>query len=625
MIRNKGIFRRSSCIGTSSNRSSSGSESKADALLIPAGVVKKDKYFAKLALILLLGLGAYNSVIYFGSRPIPPLDFHPIFNVGQQLLSFHLPTSFTRTPIVGILQACLSYLMGNRFPVFAGGWLLNALLYPINLVLLWLIGRKIVGHGALWIAIIVAINPWVIDMLRQPLIETTLLFFILVTFLFIFNKSRWSYLFASITTMVRYEGAALILAAFVIDVISRKSKRERMTALLYASLASLPLVIWMLATIINWEGQGSGHYLKLIGVNRGGESVLVKYLEMLWRTGFSSLFWIWPKAARTTREMAISLSKLVAVIAFIFGAICALSKRRWDILSLLIFFILYCIIQIIYSFVVPRYFVPIFWIAILVCWYGLLNFFDFMNKGNRIPKIIVIILEGVILIIFLVWLIGLVNYLPDLAQISPISASIPYIAMIVVALLLILKTAIYRFKFFYCDLVAVTVVCLIIVSNQFNLARVIRTGYHDTEFIHLARWFLANARPGEKIVTTRPDIMRMFAPDHKNLFVSTMSLRSASQSELIRKFYREGVTYIAWDTRFCAHPDSYVYKLNHMENLTDLAQSRDVGPFEFVFRITREDNKKVYINIFRLRSEPSIEFLDGAKSSPGYSRENSED
>ena len=72
----------------------------------------------------------------------------------------------------------------------------------------------------------------------------------LITFFFMFRGSNWSYLFASIASMVRYECAALILAAFVLDMIRRKSKKEKIRALCYSILASIPLGIWMMGTII---------------------------------------------------------------------------------------------------------------------------------------------------------------------------------------------------------------------------------------------------------------------------------------------------------------------------------------------------------------------------------------
>jgi len=227
-------------------------------------LAKRERYFEFFAAAVLLAFGIYHSVLYFGHTIVPNSDFPAFFKTGQELLSLKLPSSFKRVPLLGLLQVCLSYPVGGQHPGLTAGWLLNALLHPFNLILLWLVAREIVGKSALWLAIIAILNPQVVYLLTEPIAETTLLFFILLTFYFIFKRSKWSYLFASITTMVRYEGAALILVAFVMDMIYSKSKRERIRAFLYSAAASVPLAVWMLGTVVNWQA-GSTHYLTLFG------------------------------------------------------------------------------------------------------------------------------------------------------------------------------------------------------------------------------------------------------------------------------------------------------------------------------------------------------------------------
>lgn len=311
---------------------------------------RKEKRFEIFVVLALLGFGIYQSVLYFGHHPVPNSDFSAFIKSGREILSFQHPINFKRAPVLGILQVSLSLIIDGQSPELTAGWLLNALLHPLNLVLLWLVGREIVGKSAIWIAIIAILNPLVIQLLAQPIAETTLLFFILVTFYFIFKRSRWSYFFALITTMVRYEGAALILAAFVVDMIARKTRKERIITFIYSALASVPLALWLLGTIIRLKGPtGSGiHYLQELGSASGGKLVLVEYLELLWQVGFSSLFKAVPKAPQDTHEILLGLSKLVAAGSFILGAVYGLYKRCWNILALLIFFISYIMVHAIH-------------------------------------------------------------------------------------------------------------------------------------------------------------------------------------------------------------------------------------------------------------------------------------
>ena len=140
----------------------------------------KEKYFEIFIIMVLFAFGVYHSVLYFGHQVVPNSDFTAFVRTGHELLSFQLPSSYKRAPILGLLQASLSYLVTGQHPDLTAGWLLNAILHPFNIVLLWLVGKRIVGRAALWIAIIAIINPWVIQLLAEPIAETTLLFFILL-------------------------------------------------------------------------------------------------------------------------------------------------------------------------------------------------------------------------------------------------------------------------------------------------------------------------------------------------------------------------------------------------------------------------------------------------------------
>ena len=206
----------------------------------PNQLAKRQKHFEVFVIVALLAFGAYHSILYFGHKIVPTSDFPDLFKVGRDILSFQLPSRFKQAPVLGMLQFILSHFVGGQHPPLTAGWLLNAILHPFNLILLWLVGKRIVGKSALWFAIIAILSPWVMRMLTDPLVETTLLFFILLTFHFIFKRSNWSYLFASITTMVRYEGAVLIMLAFVMDMISSQNRKARIRAFLYAFFAFVP-------------------------------------------------------------------------------------------------------------------------------------------------------------------------------------------------------------------------------------------------------------------------------------------------------------------------------------------------------------------------------------------------
>ena len=131
---------------STSNRAASRSKRGPKSFSIPADAPSlqvnsqaRDKYYQLIALILLVGFGIYVSVLYFGHQVVPNSDFPAFVNTAHELLSFQEPSSFKRVPGLGLLQVGLSHLVGGQHPELTAGWLLNALLYPLTALLLYLL------------------------------------------------------------------------------------------------------------------------------------------------------------------------------------------------------------------------------------------------------------------------------------------------------------------------------------------------------------------------------------------------------------------------------------------------------------------------------------------------------
>lgn len=572
----------------------------------------KEKYFEVFVIALLLAFGIYHSVLFFGQRPVPSSDFPAFVKTGHELLSFKTPSSFKRTPVLCLLVAGLSRFVGGQHPDLTAGWLLNAILHPLNAVLLWLVGRRVIGKAALWLAVVAIINPWVIRMLSDPIAEITLLFFVLLTFYFIFRRSRWSYLFASITTMVRYEGAALILAAFVIDMITRKTGRQRLMTLLYSALALLPLVIWLAATFM--RPMGETHYLRYWGLGKityasEGRVVLREYIMLLWQVGFRPLFMsaTAAKAMFTKATLAeiqsiktfYGISQILAAAGFAFGTIYGLCKRRWNILAMLIFLVPYIVIHAVHAFIYHKFLTTVYWSALLICFFGLQSCWKLINKNDRIPKLVIITLQGALLIIALVWLTQLFPLLPEFASISRRSVSIPYVAMGLVALIFAVRVLLYRPRHIWRNIAITSVVCLVIASNQVALAPVVRNCERNSEFALLADWYIANASPGEKLACGVPQLLEIYAPKYERDFVSLATIKAESPQDFVRKCYKSNITYVVWDTRMGLFPKERTYKRCGYKNITMLSRPRSIGPYEFIARL---GHKRGFVNLFRLHA-----------------------
>ncbi len=557
----------------------------------------RQKYFEYYMMAILLAFGAYHSLLYFGHQLVPNPDFTDFVKVGHQLLSFQIPTSFKRAPVLGILQVALSKIVGGRYPDLTAGWLLNAILHPFNILLLYLVSKRIIGKAAIFVALMAMLNPYVIRMLVDPIVETTLLFFVLLTFFFMFKRSKWVYLFASITTMVRYEGAALILAAFVMDMIYEKGTRRHTVAFLYSLLASLPLILWMLGTALNFGNEDETHYLKELGA--GGEfgRTFIIYIKTIWKTGISPLFFPIPNAKNMMGVM-MDLCKFFTAASFVFGSVYGLIKRQWQILALLLFLVLYVLVHTAHSFVLARCCMIIHWIVIVLCVYGIQGSWRLFTARVKIPNRVLPCLHAAVALLAILWLVKLIPFLDRAAGYSSRSVSIPYVAIGVVVLIFILQRTLYRSNRLISDLTASILVCMMIVSNQLMLSFAAGNGQHDMEFKLLADWYISNAQEGKKLVTTMPNLMGIFAPEDNDNFIHIHSIHADNPIQFVKQCHENKVEYVVWDSRLGMFPENRFYKLWHLENIASLAKPGDTGPYKFVTQI--RVNKEQFVNIFRL-------------------------
>jgi len=570
---------------------------------------QNEKYFQIIVIVILLAFGTYHSILYWRHQVVPNSDFPAFVSVGHSLLSFELPGSFKRAPVLGLLQAALSHLVGGQHPDLTAGCLLNAILHPLNLLLLYILGRKLLGQAALWLAIIVAINPWNLSLLADPIAETTLLFFCLLTFYFMFRRSNWVYLFAAITTMARYEGAALILIAFVLDMIYRKTKKEKIQALAWSALAALPLAMWMLLTFLNWDKQGGTHYLKEAGWATEGKFLFTDFIKLGWEVTFEPLLTTISDESGNFVTALTLPGKIIAVASMTYAAIWGLLKRQWEITALLTFLLIYICVHAWHGVVYSRFCATVAWIPLLFCIYAWRNICKSIPVKGKSVEITFIILQCIVIVIAVVCLWRLFPDMSRYAPLSPGSTSLPYVALAVIVLILAVRACLFKTKGLIRNLSISAVVALIIVTNQFSVLAVVSDGQRQAEFKKLADWYIANAQPGEKMLTTLPHVVRLFAPKYSSRFNYINSIKADSPEKFAEKCYRENVTYVTWDSVGGSQTKGSYYERWGYKNITMLAQPRDIGPYQFVEQITAADpedplyqhKRGIFINIFRLR------------------------
>jgi hypothetical protein len=244
-----------------------------------------------------------------------------------------------------------------------------------------------------------------------------------------------------------------------------------------------------------------------------------------------------------------------------------------------------------------RYYTSVFWIALLICWFGLQSAWQIINKNQRIPAVIVIVFQILIVIAAGAWLFELLPFLPKISTMSPRSVSVPYVAIGLAALILGVRIFAFKPRHLLQKTVILTVFALVVVSNQFVLVRMVGDGQRDKEFVDLAQWYSKNAQPGEKLAIYMSSTVRMFATKHAEYIVGIP--KADSPAKLVEACYEKDITYVVWATREGLSKDHPDYRAASLDkNIALLEKPRSIGPYEF---ITRLGSRRGYVNVFRLR------------------------
>ena len=198
------------------------------------------------------------------------------------------------------------------------------------------------------------------------------------------------------------------------------------------------------------------------------------------------------------------------------------------------------------------------------------------------------------------WIITLMPILPKLAPYSKISTSLPYVAMGILILLLLVRAILYKTRGLLYYLAFSALACLMIVSNQYMLVHQVGNGDRDKEFKLLADWYVENAAPGEKMATTLPHVVNLYAPEYKDYFIKTSRIRGAAIQDFIKTCRKKKITYITWDSRIGLTPKNSYYKTWHMKRLAPLIDPAAARAFGLEFLTQIKVNRVRFINIFRL-------------------------
>jgi len=559
------------------------------------------------AQIILLLFGVSLSILYFGHQAVPNSDFPAFVKTAQDVLHFHPPASFKRLPGLGLLQIALSCFVKGPCPILTAGLLLNAILYPLCGWLLFRIAQRILGRGAFWFALTALVNPFVLAWLVHPIAEIPLIFFFLLTFYLLFEKGRWAYAAAFAASMIRYEGAVLIALVFMRELLAHRTLRQRLLSAGLAFLAGLPVSLWILGQILSHKS-GGGDYLSSYRAAAEGEAMVFgQFARLLRQVTIGPYFQPNPASSSSL----VWLSSILLWVGLLAAGFFAVWKKHPQLIAIFSFTAIYFLLHAARTGTRPRYAVPIAWLVFLLWLYGCSQIWHLFRQKITIPKPALLLLEGLICLVCLCAAFSRLEPLAQMQKYSPRSAPVPWIALGAAVLFGAIELLFSQKRDVGWTAAVLGVTCWALFANQAYLIQNLGNGAVDQEFKELAIWYLKNASKNEKLVTTMPHLLELFAPSMSANFVHTRNIAGSTPEEFVEDCRRKKITYLAWDSRLgLAFQNSY-YKLYGLDRIAYLGPRLQNGnklvmppskngPFELVGTIRNHMYPQRFILIYRL-------------------------
>jgi len=566
--------------------------------------------------------GIVKAAAYWGAYAVPNPDFPGFVRVGQALWSGQRPSSFKRGPVLGLVLVALGRVMDGD--VMRAGWWLNAVLSVANVVLVFLVARRLVGRAAPFVAILTMTNPLVIDSQVNPIAETLMIFLTLLTLWLVFRGSAWAYVAASVATMTRYECAMLILLAFLVDGFRSRSRRGWLRALACSAGASVPFLIWMICTAVYWS-PGQSHYIK----NYGHGVAIGNFLKYCWQIPFR-LMVRWPGELRvdlagllppaqaqamglmfqseteiqSLRSM-VSLLNGITAVAMAAGLVCsavaAVVRRHVGALVLWGFVVFYFLVHGLRAATVPRYVVPISWILVVLAVFGYGQGWRYLRRrwsardsGAGLPVVETALQVGVLLG-GAVWLVGLLRYVAWYPS-SRMVLGGNWVLLAGMLGLVVAGAAYWAAARGAARVGAVTAVVVggvLFCSYHGQAVKLVGNNAYYLEFKILMDWFQEHTAPGEKLASRWANTLEYVVPERRADLVAMQTLGADTLEGFIENCRKRGIRYVTWSTRGRAETRRGLEAVAPI-----LEQPQSTGPLQFLDRIRLSEDR--WINVFVL-------------------------
>jgi hypothetical protein len=520
-----------------------------------------------LVLLLLFTAFAVQIARHANNFYVPESDFFDYKEKAVQLSNFDYPENFKRPPLFPVAIAVFAVPFSGPYQELYAAELIVALSALFSLLFIYRISFRFLGKHALWIAWVFAMHPTTLRMAIKPKPEMFVTVFILWAIDRFLGGDRKAYLIAFLATMVRYEGALVIVAFFVVDFIFNKA---RIKSLFYSFLAGLPLVLW---TLLHSEGSDGGSY----GNYFNSYSLNISYLESLWRGLLAFLpyqyFNVW---------------FILAFSLFIFGVVWGLKKYRSHTIVLLVFIAGFVAMHTIWPFNNVDYLVIVGWSLFAFIGLGAVTFAKFiLNRINFNERIVLAVsLNFLAIVVFLT-----ATHKFQYEQFYPNALVMLSFLVSAATFLYFLKQTSPKFNWNYYPLGLAVLILLAFWLNSKNNGDFFDIHYSKAEFRKAGEWFEENFQQGDKMAIAQPTVVSYFTKlDKEKDFLRITEIPNDEPGQINSWLKEQNVTYITWLSTNKVEQDVNAWESWKRDNrgwtlIKFLEKGNDLEGFEMVHEI----------------------------------------
>jgi hypothetical protein len=560
--------------------------------------------------LVLLTFGLGLAAACFGHFIKPHGDFYEFRETGQALLSGRLPESFKRGPVFPLLVAltgrCIEAVATTARPADqVAAEAINAVLLPVNVVLLYEIGRRWLGRAARWPAMCFLLLPLGLYSTAHTLVEPLLIMLTLSALLAAgpdpTGRRPWlAYALAGAAAMARYEAAGLLLGLVLADCAGRRPWRQTLRD---ALLAGLPLVLWLTLTAFTWQTRGAEHYVAQVlerpGFDPGWPLSAVR--RCLWPVDRLSLpVWLadWEQRLRTVPgTLLLPAALLGAGLLIARGERAAIAGTTWLAVWWLVFS---CFPFREQRFGYPP--APFVLLLIAVVVQELAQRIRAAMPGSLGRAALV----TPVVLLSLALLPGELTGLRRTLLVRP-EWNVAAVLVCLMGVVLVAATSLTWAPASWLRSLAAVPVLLAFAAVQVRAALpLLGSGREMVGMVEAARWVRKHVPAGQGVVSNTPGLLRLYAGHGAtDRFIGFDQIAAEDWPGVVAECRRRGIGYIVWHDRlFEEHGGYYAgrWRLTRFEVLStpDGATGAEVvwesrprpdGPLVRIVRITRSERE----------------------------------